>query len=138
MRGPDGAGLCTPLEADPSPSLVYIFADAEIWAVDTYPFKAMPKVLSLDEKRLSDSLSLFAKFLDDTLKVPPPYRWVVGIKGVKGRSLPAANYGLRGPCITDCIEFEGFLKVRDDSVAALEPFFARVFEQCGVTRRPAP
>lgn len=138
LRGADGIGLCTPLDADPSPSLIYVFTDAEIWAVDTYPFKALPKILSLDEKRLTDSLKLFVVFLAETLKVPPPYRWVVGVEGVKGRSLPGTSYGLRGPCITDCIEFDGLLNAGDDPVAALEPFFAKIFEQCGVTRRPLP
>jgi len=138
FRGADGAGLCTPLDPEPSPSLVYVFTDAEIWAIDTYPFKALPKILSLEERRLSDTLNIFAKFFDETLKVPPPYRWVVGVEGIKGRSLPGANYGVRGPCMTDCIEFDGLLDVGDDPVAALEPFFAKVFEQCGATRSPKP
>lgn len=138
VRGTDGIGLCTPLDPEPSPSLVYVFTDAEIWAIDTYPFKALPRVLSLDEKRLSDSLMIFVKFLDETLKVPPPYRWVVGIEGIKGRSLPGTNYGVRGACASDLIEYEGVINATDDSAVALEPFFAQVFEQCGVTRRPLP
>lgn len=136
LRGAEGAGLCTPLDPEPSPALVYVFTDGEIWALDTYPFKALPKIISLDEQRLSETMKVFAKFLEDTLQVPSPYRWVIGLEGVKGRSLPGQNYGVRGPCTTDLIELEGVFKTGDDPAQLLEPFFEQVFEQCGVTRQP--
>jgi hypothetical protein len=138
FRGAEGAGLCTPLIEEPSPALVFVFTDAEIWTLDTFRFKRLAKILSLDEKGLSDTLNIFAKFLDETLKVPPPYRWVVGVEGVKGRSLPKRDHGLQGPCMTDVIEFNGIFARGDDAAAALEPFFAKVFELCGATRHPRP
>jgi hypothetical protein len=102
--------------------------------MDTYPLKSMPKILSLDEKRVCDSLALFANFLGEKLKIPPPYRWIAGVEGVKGRSLPATNYGVRGACATDLIELSGILNADDDPTTSLEPFFIKVFEQCGVPR----
>jgi len=138
FRGAEGAGLCTPLIEEPSPALVFVFTDAEIWTLDTFRLKRLPNILSLEEKGLSETLNIFARFLDETLKVPPPYRWVVGVEGVKGRSLPGNNYGVRGPCFADLIERRGTFKPGDNAAAALEPFFATVFEQCGATRPSSP
>jgi hypothetical protein len=45
------------------------------------------------------------------------------------RSLPGTNYGVRGACASDLIEYEGVINATDDSAVALEPFFAQVFEQ---------
>jgi hypothetical protein len=134
LRGAEGTGLCTPLGDELSPSLVYVFTDAEIWALDTYPFQALPIIISLEEDRLSETMKLFAKFLSETLQIPPPYRWVVGLEGIKGRSLRGANYGVRGPCLVDLVEVDGMFNAGDDPATLLEPFFQQVFEQCGVTR----
>jgi hypothetical protein len=133
-RGSDGIGLCMPLDPEPSACLVYVFTDGEIWAIDTFSFKALPKLIQLDELGLALSLKQFAVFLNDHLKIPPPYRWVAGIEGVQGRALPVGNYQSRGPCIADVVEEEGIFNIGDDPAAALEPFFEQVYEQCGVGR----
>jgi hypothetical protein len=138
IRGTDGVGLCNPFDSEPSPSLVYLFTDAEIWLIDTYTLRAMPKILSLEEDKLCETLTLLTRFLAERLKVAPPYRFVVGVEGVKGRSRLGPNCGLRGACATDLIEVVGTRNAGGDAGTALEPFFAKVAEQCGVSRRPFP
>lgn len=65
FRGADGVGLCTPLNPEPSPSMVYVFTDAEIWVLDTYPFQALPNVLSLEE---NECLTPFARLQNSSAK----------------------------------------------------------------------
>jgi hypothetical protein len=131
-----------PLGDGPSPGIVFVFTDGEIWAIDTYPLTALPKLIVLDESKFARSLQESAAFLKDRLSIPGPYRWVAGIEGVKGRSLPLSNNllaGARGPCAVDPIEEDGSFIIDQDPAAVLEPFFEKVFESCGVARpRRAP
>jgi hypothetical protein len=144
VRGGDGAGLCMPLGDGPSPGIVFLFTDGEIWMIDTYPLAALPKLISLDESKFARSLQESGAFLNDRLGIPGPYRWVAGLEGVKGRSLAVSNNrfgGTRGPCTVDPIEEEGTFEAGEDPAAVLEPFFEKVFESCGVVRphmRPPP
>jgi hypothetical protein len=142
VRGGDGAGLCMPLGDGPSPGIVFLFTDGEIWTIDTYPLAALPKLISLDESKFARSLQESGAFLNDRLGIRGPYRWVAGLEGVKGRSLPLSNNllaGARGPCAVDPIEEDGSFIIDQDPAAVLEPFFEKVFESCGVARpRRAP
>jgi len=140
VRGGDGAGLCLPLGEGPSPSLVFVFTDGEIWTIDTFAPRAQPQLILLDEQAFTKSLKQCAAFLNDRLNVLGPYRWVAGMEGVKDRSLPLPNDQLgrtRGPCTVDPIEVAGVFTLEQDPATILEPFFEEVFESCGVARRRA-
>lgn len=137
VRGRDGAGLCMPLGDGPSPAVVFVFTDAEIWTIDTYPLGALQALITLDESAFGKSLQQCADFLSDRLGLPGPYRWVCGVEGVKDRSLPLPNdpFGrTRGPCTADLIEEAGTFSLGQDPAASLEPFFEQVFEFCGAAR----
>jgi hypothetical protein len=72
--------------------------------------------------------------------IPGPYRWIVGIEGFKDRHLYIPNRPERigVPCLTDLVEEQGQYQKGDDAAELLRPFFERVFDQCGVQRRPLP
>jgi hypothetical protein len=91
VRGSDGVGLCLPLGDGPSPSLVFVFTDAEIWTINTYPLSTRPRLITLEETVLAESLGQCADFLNHRLNIPGPCRWVTGMEGVKGRSVPLPN-----------------------------------------------
>jgi len=137
LRSSDGCGFCTVLNDEPSPSVIFVFADGDVWLIDTFPLRAAPDRILLNENAMTKSLQQCSAFLNEQLKIPGPYRWVAGIEGVAGRVLPLRNdrFGrTRGPCAADVIEEEGLFKPGDDAVRSLEPFFQKVFEQCGVAR----
>jgi hypothetical protein len=113
-----------------------MFLDGEIWTIDTYPFKALPRLITLDEPAFAKSVQYCATFLHDRFDVDGPFRWVAGLEGVSGRLLPINSGLTRGPCATDIIEHEGSFCLGDDPTDALEPFFEEVYEQCGLMRPP--
>lgn len=133
-RGGDGIGLCMPLNSEASPCLVYVFTDGEVWAIDTFAFMQRPRHIPLDERSFALSLKQSAEFINDRLTILPPYRWVVGIEGVQGYMLSIDNYRSRGPCIADLVEQEGVFSIGDNPALALEPFFEKLYEQCGAER----
>ncbi len=138
VRGNDGGGFA-PLGAGITPTVIYMFTDAEIWAVDTYPLEAVPKLIPFDEKEFANSLQSCAKILSERFAIPGPFRWVAGFEGIHGRSLPLPNdrFGRsRGPCAADLVQREGTFTVGENPHEAMEPFFEEMFEQCGLRRAP--
>jgi len=121
----------------------FVFETGEIWAVDT-------NLLSYNTDRLFytdiqnkyvKSLNTYSQFLQ-RLDIEPPYKWIAGLTGVKGRALgyPAkpGHSWIRdsGPtCLSDTIEVEGYFNAGETALKALLPFFERLFEKCG---RPRP
>jgi hypothetical protein len=138
VRGGDGAGVFPLPDSESTPTIVFMFRDAEIWAIDTYPFRD-PKLIPLDEDGYAKSLRHCANFLSQRFRIGDPFHWVAGLEGVSGRLLPIPNdrFGRkRGPCAADLIEHEGSFRLSDDPYDALGPFFEEVCEQCGVKRPP--
>lgn len=121
----------------------FVFETGEIWAVDT-------NLLSYDTGRLFytdiqnkyvKGLTTYSQFLQ-RLEIKPPYKWIAGLTGVKGRALGyPAKHGHSwvrdgGPiCLADTIEVEGYFNAEETALKALLPFFKRLFEKCG---RPRP
>jgi hypothetical protein len=139
VRGKDGAGLFPIPEEGTTPTLLYVFTDGEIWFIDTFPFKSLPKLIPLDENGLAKSLQQCAAFLSDHLGIKGPFHWIVGLEGIAGRLLPIPNDRMsrtRGPCASDLIEQKGDYTIGQDPFDAMESFFAKVCEQCGIPRHP--
>jgi hypothetical protein len=134
VRNSDGAGWCLYSYNQPAVSTVFAFTDGEIWAIDTFSLRAVPQLVTLDERVWITSLRQCAKFLAD-IGIQGPYRWIAGFEGINDRSMPQQNHPFnRGHCMSDLIEVEGRLDTPDDVPAALEPFFEKVFDQCGLRR----
>ncbi|HEX3747610.1 MAG TPA: hypothetical protein VHW09_26930 [Bryobacteraceae bacterium] len=137
LRGADGAGLAPVLDSNLAPAVVFMFIDGELWLIDTFPLQNLPKLILLDESGFSNSLLRGAEFLRDRFGIPGPFHWIAGFEGVRGRSMGFSNFARPvGPCASDLIEVEGDYRVGEDPLAAMEPFFAKVCEQCGMPRPP--
>lgn len=121
----------------------FAFTSGEIWGIDTALLSYAPKNLYQGdiETSFSSSLQNYSRFLS-SLGIQGPYRWIAGLRGVKGRSLgyppPRGKAWIRdrGPiCMTDTIEAEGkFNPDTQSSMEALLPFFKKIFEKCAVAR----
>lgn len=139
VRGTDGAGILPLLDSQSTPTLVFIFTDAEIWAIDTFALQVSPNLIAISESDFATSLQHCAAFLSERFSIPGPYHWIAGLEGIQGRSLPVPNDRLgrtRGPCASNLIEREGSFGLDDDPFEVLEPLFDALYEQCGVPRNP--
>jgi hypothetical protein len=135
VRGPDGCGYYSQGgPGEPTPSLVYVFKDGEVWAINTLFLSVLPDLILLEEARFTESLERCSDFLA-SIGIAGPYRWVAGMEGVQDRHLREDALGRKiGPCLVDVIESEGVFKSGDDARQTLEPFFEKFFEECGLER----
>lgn len=147
FRADDGFGMyATTSRERGKTSLAYIaFETGEIWTVDAWRlsdgagsgFNHIP----LHEDAFANTLESYGRFLA-RLGVNPPYHWIAGMEGLKGKSIfipvqgqqIAYSSNLRGPCVTDIIVSEGTYSPDQTPKAALRPFFCKIYDKCGVTR----
>jgi hypothetical protein len=146
VRAADGIGFCNLLtpEDQETTSIVFAFESAEVWAIDTWLLGTHPPEIFIGEleKEWATRLLEYGAFLRH-LGVNPPYRWIAGITGVNHWHLqyPAPPgqmrfSGWQGPeCFADEIVIEGTYDNAQSTIAALLPFFEKMYERCGI-RRP--
>jgi hypothetical protein len=134
----DGAGYFKFTDEKKTPQVVFAFTDGEVWTIDTWTLRALPKMIVLNEPRFAQSLQMSADFLS-RLGFKGPYRWIAGMEGVNGRFISSSD-GTRkwGPCMSDTMAVPGTFNLTDDPADALEPFFERVYDQCTAVRPPRP
>jgi hypothetical protein len=137
VRGKDGCGWYPVEEPGSAASVCYVFNTGEVWAIDTHHLQ-MPGWIDFREELFVDSLVMCCNFLEKSLEVPAPYRWIVGMMGITDRYLPSGNRLSRGlgPCVVDPVKKDGVFREGDDPTELLRPFFEAVFDACGA-RRPA-
>jgi len=136
VRDADGAGFCKILEpGKDSDFLAFMFTDGEIWCIDTWHLNYDKKHIILDEKKFASSLKQCAEILAQ-IQIPGPYRWVAGLEDTRGRYITPNDSMHRtfGPCGAPFIEENGTYTSGDDPAQALEPFFDRLYDQCGLQR----
>lgn len=147
VRGPDGFGIYPPCgpKDEPTLGLSYIFKTGEIWSIDTswcaITNNDGSKFIYINESFFANSLEQYSELLSK-LEVPPPFRWIAGVEGVRGRGLylprrKGYSYfgnGLRGQCMVDQVIVEGLYTPGDDPILALKPFFEAVYESVGLER----
>jgi len=135
VRGADGFGFYRSEGlGKETGSLVFVFADGEVWTINTLYLALLPELIVLEEDKFVKSLDQCVKFLGK-LGIPGPYRWVAGMEGVKDRYLRRDAFGRQiGACMVDAIEEHGVFKSGDNPQDALEPFFEEVFDKCGLPR----
>ncbi|ULA65733.1 MAG: hypothetical protein LZF86_240126 [Nitrospira sp.] len=121
-------------------STVFAFQTGEIWSTDTTLLARHSKWIPFFEENFNERCAQYAHFLK-MLDVPPPYHWIAGITGVKGRQLtvpPESGYmDIRtdGPlCVSDSIEVEGTYRAGQTTKEAMLPFYTEIFEKCGMER----
>ena len=119
IRAEDGFGVRYMWgdDAASTSSVVFIFKTGEVWTIDSYLIPATrqytPSTIPLDEDIFARALEDYTMFLS-RLGLEPPYRWVAGMEGIKGRKLfvpvPGGRAALNPPlgsCLVDCVEVEG-------------------------------
>jgi len=121
----------------------FVFETGEIWATDTNLLAYdTDKLFYMDiQNKCTKSLTIYSQFLQ-RLGIEPPYNWIAGLTGIKGRALeyPAkpGHSWIRdsGPIyLAGTIEVEGQFAAKESALVALLPFFEKLFEKCG---RPRP
>ena len=145
LQGPDGFGAFPSNGDDSTYGVTYFFSSGEIWAIDSYMLQMSKinskSVIYLKERDFKDSLREFGQLLRK-LGVVGPLKWIAGMDQVKGRGieLPARDGysrlgdSVRGACMLDEIISEGTFDPDLQSSGVLTPFFARVYECCGLFR----
>lgn len=123
-------------------SVAFAFRSGEVWSIETALLAyAKDKIYYTDlEKVFTESAQNYREFLKQ-LGIDPPLHWKAGLVGVRARHLgyqPQPGYAWSGPgpiCAADIIEAEGIIESNEQSsMAALMPFFEKIFEECGITR----
>jgi hypothetical protein len=140
VRDEDGLGYCRVRDQKYALFVTYVFTDGEIWSIDAWHLRCMPKLIPLDGKKYADSLAQCAQFLNDHLNVSGPCRWVAGIENAKGRYLTPPDKIVdrtSGPCGSELIEENGKFAIGDNPADSLEPFFEKLYDQCNI-KRPLP
>lgn len=144
LRAEDGIGIFQMTERETglqsksvrTASSSFAFETGEIWSIDTSLLRDRPDRLPFAESYFVDAMRNYGLYLQ-SLGVPPPYRWIAGIVGVKGRFFNLQRYErLAGGhrCVTDLITAEGLYSCEQDPTQALLVFFERIFDKCGLSR----
>jgi hypothetical protein len=145
LRAEDGFGLCDlpTSKSEGTSSVAFAFETGEVLSVDTTLLKFDTAGLSVSsiEKLYAEHVLRYARFLG-RIGLIPPYHWISGISGTKGRFLrlplppryrqtPTYN----GPeCLSENITAEGTYDGKQSGSISLAPFFNLIFHNSGVSR----
>lgn len=137
VRSDDGIGyfpvLSTPVdEVLRIPVVTFIFDKGDIWSVTVLNQWSKDKLIPFDPSRFASCLSLCAKALS-SLDISRPLRWMAGVEGVRGWSLPSVRIPMpfMKKCVADVIISDGLLNEDQEPLEAMRPFFIKLFEMCG-------
>lgn len=143
VRGNDGIGVYTTINGylHETGATSFVFMTGEVWAVNRFPFEGNPTFF-LNEEAFEIALRTYAVFLQH-LGLKPPYKWIAGIDGIKGKALEVpVRPGYmniapgKGCCVADYVCESGTYTPGDDPQESLRPFFEAVYDTCGL-QRPA-
>lgn len=119
-------------------SVAFAFETGEVWIIDTFILGAdtqgLPFLTIAPEfVRTLERCGVFLR----SLGIAPPFHWIAGIEGVKGRilRLPQVNilseFSSGGICLSDTIKAEGTYDTQQSPGKALQSFFNQLFHKCG-------
>lgn len=139
VRAEDGFGIyATSPSATESSGVVFGFRTGEVWSVDTYVQDALSEqqpnraIMTL-QPQLTAAFESYVGLLE-RLGAPKPYRWVIGMDGLLGRSiaLPQEEMAglLRGDCVVNTVEVSGAYDGAQSIEAAIQPFFDDLYRAC--------
>jgi hypothetical protein len=127
--------------------LVQLMNSGEIWAIND-PFvdhedRLGPLTPHAYEGDFVSALSQYREFAMSELKLNPPFKWIAGMSGIKGRALhyppPRPGYfrvrKTGGLCVKNEIEVSGLIDGDSDIAEALKPFFESIYGHCGESRQ---
>jgi hypothetical protein len=138
----DGFGIYldrTP--AEPSPCVAFVFKTGEVWTIDAHHLWAYNGIPFI-EPYFIRAFENYTVFLREQLGTPPPYQWIAGIEGVKGRPIEVPLHvpgevtiqGARGSCMSDTVVVKGTHVEDATPRASLRSFFVEVYDMCTVQR----
>jgi hypothetical protein len=146
IRAADGFGVRAMIRdrRDATFWAVFAFNTGEVWTVDSYLIAASLEhkmmAIPLDENSFAKPLADYSAFLG-CLGIEPPYRWIAGIEGIRGRGLyvPAAPGRMnppmpRGSCVVDHVSERGLHSPGDPARKSLTLFFDAIYDRCGLER----
>jgi hypothetical protein len=136
MRAEDGWGTYESGTPSATMAAVMAFGTGEVWAIDAYlqnaGLREGKRIQYPLEQMLYGGMKIYVEFLQ-RLGLKPPYCWIAGAQGLKGRSIEAPNYVLPvGPCVSDMVSATGEFLEGDTVQKALSPFFAKFYDAFGV------
>ena len=117
-----------------------VFTDGVIWGIDSHTLnqvsdngKNIPaKYL---EREFVSSLSQYINFASMNLKLKPPFKFIVGLSGIKEYPIAIGGSEIGGYCTKPEIVFKGTVdSLQFDPVKLLTPFFIELWETCGYER----
>jgi hypothetical protein len=127
-------------------SVTFVFTTGEVWGLDT----ELLVLASRDTRSIPDMREIFsvalANYADlmQRMGVTSPYRWQAGMEDLKDRTLhfpaPAGtSYVLpvQGHCLADCVVEDGDHVFGDPPANSLRPFFAKLYDLCGLPLPPS-
>lgn len=141
VRAEDGFGfyVSNPNRPHETWSTSFAFTTGEVWAVDAFPSKES-SAFFLNEEVFGIALRTYAAFLQD-LGLEPPYKWIAGIDGIKGKVLEISMWRggmgahrLGGSCVADSVCETGTYALGGDPKESLRPFFEAIYDQFGLKR----
>ncbi len=144
VRAHDGFGVYgTDTPSNNTGDVVFLFTTGEIWTADTYDLRAAANANAIPfvENDFSEALESYSKLLT-RLGVTPPFTWIAGMEGIKGRGICVPDRpgyssflpGPRGKCLVDSVIVEGRHSPDEAPTSSLKPFFTKVFDSCGIER----
>jgi hypothetical protein len=145
LRAADGVGICIVYQPqeEQTDHVTFAFESGEVWAISNYPLRDHPNDIFVAEieGRLIEQLPRYGHFLR-TLGLQPPYKWIAGVSGVRGRELqyPVAPNSWRVPgwgshkCTSENISGAGIYDMAQSALGTLLPFFRDIYNKCGVER----
>ena len=140
IRAEDGFGVYSRThETDAETnSVAFVFEDGQVWAVDTGLLTADPNTISFADiyNAMCSRLPRYGRFAQ-SLGNQPPFRWIAGLEGVKGRRLEVQPQGegishLGESCLRDQVFSEGSYDGVQEPRLALAPFFRELFRRCSM------
>ncbi len=126
---------------------MYAFTTGEVWSIDTYwlMLRATPEERLVPAYAEQDFRRAFVSYGSclERLGIPPPYKWIAGMEDLKGRHLytptPPNHIRIRqahdGEGLVDEIVVSGLYSPGDPVGSTLKPFFAKLYESCGLARQ---
>jgi len=137
IRADDGFGVYARLREEDAEtnSVAFAFETCEIWAIDTGMLSIASQIVYFGDVQnaMCSVLPHYMRFLHN-LGIEPPFRWIAGLDGIKGRRLDVQPPGggishLGEAFLTDRIVCPGLYDGAQKPHITLGPFFREVFKK---------
>jgi hypothetical protein len=140
IRADDGFGVYARFREEDAEtnSVAFVFETGEIWAIDTGMLSIASQTVYFGDVQnaMCSVLPHYTRFLQN-LGIEPPFQWIAGLDGIKGRQLdmqpPGEGVSRLGEAfLKDRIVCNGSYDGVQEPHMALAPFFREVFRKSSV------